>query len=175
MTYGTTIRDLCLRFNPHSLRIDEQRLVQFGVLKDIIRRIQKVIPIHPFVRLTLFNCWFLFQSILFTNRKDSSGALTTGSNTAGAKVHQQQPSKVRLYTVFVRALRLMMRSVAALDSLTVSLTRKSKLIPTFVFSGSDDSFPPFIYNKFFVEIDHWNILTILLLKIVIIIKNTFFL
>ena len=42
MTYGTTIRDLCLRLNPHALRIDEQRLVQFGVLKGIIRRIQKV-------------------------------------------------------------------------------------------------------------------------------------
>ena len=42
MTYGTTIRDLCLRFNPHSLRIDEQRLVQFGVLQGIIRRIRKV-------------------------------------------------------------------------------------------------------------------------------------
>lgn len=41
MTYGTTIRDLCLRFNPHSLRIDEQRLVQFGVLQGIIRRIRK--------------------------------------------------------------------------------------------------------------------------------------
>jgi len=41
MTYGTTIRDLCLRLNPHALRIDEQRLVQFGVLKGIIRRIQK--------------------------------------------------------------------------------------------------------------------------------------
>jgi len=41
MTYGTTIRDLCLRLNPHALRIDEQRLVRFGVLKGIIRRIQK--------------------------------------------------------------------------------------------------------------------------------------
>ena len=43
MTYGTTIRDLCLRLNPHALRIDEQRLVRFGVLKGIIRRIQKVL------------------------------------------------------------------------------------------------------------------------------------
>jgi len=41
MTYGTTIRDLCLRFNPHALRIDEQRLVQFGVLRGLIRRIHK--------------------------------------------------------------------------------------------------------------------------------------
>ena len=41
MTYGTTIRDLCLRFNPQSLQIDEQRLVQFGVLKGLIRRIHK--------------------------------------------------------------------------------------------------------------------------------------
>ncbi|KAI9559768.1 hypothetical protein GHT06_013774 [Daphnia sinensis] len=41
MTYGTTIRDLCLRFNPHALRIDEHRLVQFGVLQGIIRRICK--------------------------------------------------------------------------------------------------------------------------------------
>ncbi|XP_077298080.1 GATOR1 complex protein NPRL2-like [Arctopsyche grandis] len=41
MTYGTTIRDLCIRFNPYALGINERKLVQFGVLEGLIRRIQK--------------------------------------------------------------------------------------------------------------------------------------
>ncbi|KAJ9586196.1 hypothetical protein L9F63_020154 [Diploptera punctata] len=41
MTYGTTMRDLCIRLNPHPLRIDERKLVQFGVLEGLIRRIYK--------------------------------------------------------------------------------------------------------------------------------------
>ncbi|CAG9860150.1 unnamed protein product [Phyllotreta striolata] len=41
MTRGTTIRDLCIRFNPSNLRINERKLVQFGVLEGIIRRVQK--------------------------------------------------------------------------------------------------------------------------------------
>ncbi|CAH1110648.1 unnamed protein product [Psylliodes chrysocephalus] len=41
MTRGTTIRDLCVRFNPSNLRINERKLVQFGVLEGIIRRVQK--------------------------------------------------------------------------------------------------------------------------------------
>lgn len=42
MTHGTTVRDLCLRFDPSALHIDERRLVQFGVLEGLIRRIQRV-------------------------------------------------------------------------------------------------------------------------------------
>lgn len=41
MTRGTTIKDLCLRFNPSNLRIDERKLVQFGILEGIINRIHK--------------------------------------------------------------------------------------------------------------------------------------
>uniref|UniRef100_A0A1B6CWT5 Nitrogen permease regulator 2-like protein n=2 Tax=Clastoptera arizonana TaxID=38151 RepID=A0A1B6CWT5_9HEMI len=41
MTHGTTIRDLCVRFNPVSLCIDERRLVQYGVLEGFIRRVNK--------------------------------------------------------------------------------------------------------------------------------------
>lgn len=41
MTRGTTIRDLCLRFNPTNLRINERKLVQFGVLEGLIRRVHK--------------------------------------------------------------------------------------------------------------------------------------
>ncbi|XP_054289536.1 GATOR complex protein NPRL2 [Macrosteles quadrilineatus] len=41
MTHGTTVRDLCLRFDPSALHIDERRLVQFGVLEGLIRRIQR--------------------------------------------------------------------------------------------------------------------------------------
>lgn len=41
MTRGTTVRDLCVRFNPPNLRINERKLVQFGVLEQLIRRVQK--------------------------------------------------------------------------------------------------------------------------------------
>ncbi|KAL1132145.1 hypothetical protein AAG570_010102 [Ranatra chinensis] len=41
MTHGTTIKDLCIRYNPSSLRIDERKLVQFGVVENLIRRINK--------------------------------------------------------------------------------------------------------------------------------------
>lgn len=58
MTYGTTIRDLCLRFNPHALRIDEHRLVQFGVLQGIIRRICKVS--ECFVLFFFYGLFLLF-------------------------------------------------------------------------------------------------------------------
>jgi hypothetical protein len=42
MTYGTTVRDLCVRLNPHPLRINERKLVQFGLLEGLIRRVYKV-------------------------------------------------------------------------------------------------------------------------------------
>ncbi|XP_031573687.1 GATOR complex protein NPRL2-like [Actinia tenebrosa] len=38
---GVTVRDLCARFNPGSLRIDERRLIQFGVMRGLIRRLHK--------------------------------------------------------------------------------------------------------------------------------------
>lgn len=41
MSRGTTIRDLCIRFNLNNLRINERKLVQFGVLEGLIRRVQK--------------------------------------------------------------------------------------------------------------------------------------
>lgn len=69
MTYGTTIRDLCLRFNPHALRIDEHRLVQFGVLQGIIRRICKVsqgvdwlvLFFHGHLSNVVLNCSCMFE------------------------------------------------------------------------------------------------------------------
>lgn len=42
MTRGTTVRDLCIRLSPHTLKINERRLVQFGLLEGFIRRIHKV-------------------------------------------------------------------------------------------------------------------------------------
>lgn len=41
MTHGVTFRDLCIRFNPQALRIDERKLVQFGLLHKLIRRVHK--------------------------------------------------------------------------------------------------------------------------------------
>ncbi|KAK3740606.1 hypothetical protein QZH41_009731, partial [Actinostola sp. cb2023] len=43
---GVTVRDLCARFNPSSLRIDERRLIQFGVMKGLIRRLHKYPVLH---------------------------------------------------------------------------------------------------------------------------------
>lgn len=42
MTHGTTVRDLCQRLDPATQRIDERRLVQFGVLEGLIRRLESV-------------------------------------------------------------------------------------------------------------------------------------
>lgn len=41
MNYGITIRDLCLHYNPNSLNIDEKRLIRFGLMKGLIRRIHR--------------------------------------------------------------------------------------------------------------------------------------
>ncbi|KAK7074098.1 Nitrogen permease regulator-like 2, partial [Halocaridina rubra] len=41
MTYGVTVRDLCIRYNPQSLNIDEPKLVQFGLLNDLIQRLHQ--------------------------------------------------------------------------------------------------------------------------------------
>lgn len=38
---GATVRDLCTRFNPCNLRVDERRLIQFGMVTGIIRRLHK--------------------------------------------------------------------------------------------------------------------------------------
>lgn len=45
MTTGTTVKDLCMRFNPSVLHINERKLVQFGVLEEIIHRVHKY-PVH---------------------------------------------------------------------------------------------------------------------------------
>uniref|UniRef100_A0A0A9Y5U1 Nitrogen permease regulator 2-like protein n=1 Tax=Lygus hesperus TaxID=30085 RepID=A0A0A9Y5U1_LYGHE len=41
MNHGTTVKDLCLRFNLQLLKIDERKLVQFGLVEGLIRRIHK--------------------------------------------------------------------------------------------------------------------------------------
>ncbi|XP_076263040.1 nitrogen permease regulator-like 2 isoform X1 [Rhynchophorus ferrugineus] len=41
MTRGTTIKDICNRFNMANMRINERKLVQFGVLEGLIRRVHK--------------------------------------------------------------------------------------------------------------------------------------
>jgi hypothetical protein len=42
MSYGSTIRDLCRRLRPQELAINERKLVLFGVLEGLIRRVYKV-------------------------------------------------------------------------------------------------------------------------------------
>jgi len=41
LTPGTTVRDLCARHNPHTLGIDERKLIQFGLMTGVIRRLEK--------------------------------------------------------------------------------------------------------------------------------------
>lgn len=38
---GATVKDLCTRYNPANLRVDERRLMQFGMVTGIIRRLHK--------------------------------------------------------------------------------------------------------------------------------------
>ena len=40
-TYGTTVKDLCTRHNPLKMGIDERRLVQYLLLKGVLRRVFK--------------------------------------------------------------------------------------------------------------------------------------
>ncbi|XP_011876032.1 PREDICTED: nitrogen permease regulator 2-like protein isoform X2 [Vollenhovia emeryi] len=47
MTYGVTMKDLCQRLNPQNLRINERRLVQFGMIEGLIRRIYNYPVLHP--------------------------------------------------------------------------------------------------------------------------------
>ena len=41
MCPGMTVKDLCMRFNPDGIGIDEQKLIKFGLTNGFIRRIQK--------------------------------------------------------------------------------------------------------------------------------------
>ncbi|ESO95737.1 hypothetical protein LOTGIDRAFT_188434 [Lottia gigantea] len=41
LTAGITVKDICSRYNPHSLLIDERKLLQYGLLKGFIRRLHK--------------------------------------------------------------------------------------------------------------------------------------
>lgn len=41
MKHGLTVRDVCSQFNPSSVGIDEKKLVRFGLIKGILRRVQK--------------------------------------------------------------------------------------------------------------------------------------
>lgn len=41
LSAGATVRDLCSRYNPSFLRIDERCLIQFGLMKGFIRRLHK--------------------------------------------------------------------------------------------------------------------------------------
>lgn len=56
MNHGTTVKDICLRFNLQALRIDERKLVQFGLIEGLIRRIHKVSLTH--------GIWILISSSL---------------------------------------------------------------------------------------------------------------
>lgn len=40
-TYGTTVKDLCVRHSPAKMGLDERRLVQYLVLRGILRRVHK--------------------------------------------------------------------------------------------------------------------------------------
>lgn len=60
MNYGITVRDLCLQFNPNQLNIDEKRLIRFGLMKGLIRRIHR----YPVIIESRDNCDSNSQSMV---------------------------------------------------------------------------------------------------------------
>lgn len=59
MTHGNSMRDLCQRLNPQNLRINERRLVQFGLIEGLIRRVYNVSDSRACMLIaifTLFHC-----------------------------------------------------------------------------------------------------------------------
>ncbi|XP_011693999.1 PREDICTED: nitrogen permease regulator 2-like protein [Wasmannia auropunctata] len=47
MTYGVSMKDLCQRLNPQNLRINERKLVQFGLIEGLIRRVHNYPMLLP--------------------------------------------------------------------------------------------------------------------------------
>lgn len=43
MAHGATFGELCVRFNPAALNINEKQLVLFGLLEGLIRSVNRVI------------------------------------------------------------------------------------------------------------------------------------
>lgn len=41
MAHGATFGELCVRFNPSALNINERKMVLFGLLEGLIRRVDK--------------------------------------------------------------------------------------------------------------------------------------
>ncbi|KAK2142866.1 hypothetical protein LSH36_903g00084 [Paralvinella palmiformis] len=41
LTAGTTVKDICARHNPHCYGIDVRKLIQFGLMRGLIRHLQK--------------------------------------------------------------------------------------------------------------------------------------
>lgn len=74
MTHGSSMRDLCQRLNPQNLRINERRLVQFGLIEGLIRRVYKVIrsivkdPFHLNNHLSYLLSTFVICSIQYICR-----------------------------------------------------------------------------------------------------------
>lgn len=42
MAHGATFGELCVRFNPAALNINERQMVLFGQLEGLIRRVDRV-------------------------------------------------------------------------------------------------------------------------------------
>lgn len=64
MTHGSSMRDLCQRLNPQNLRINERRLVQFGLIEGLIRRVYKVCQFLSCSLLYLQQCYIFIVSML---------------------------------------------------------------------------------------------------------------
>ena len=50
MTHDRTLRDICTEHNMQALRVDERKLVLFGLLRGLIRRVHKVGPARQTLR-----------------------------------------------------------------------------------------------------------------------------
>lgn len=66
MTYGSTVRDVCRRLRPQELAINERKLVLFGVLEGLIRRVYKVNCTISLIRyLPMYKKRILFYTRFF--------------------------------------------------------------------------------------------------------------
>jgi hypothetical protein len=64
MTHGSSMRDLCQRLNPQNLRINERKLIQFGLIEGLIRRVYKVSEIKNLI--IKINVFIIYLSIIMS-------------------------------------------------------------------------------------------------------------
>lgn len=122
MTHGSSMRDLCQRLNPQNLRINERRLVQFGLIEGLIRRVYKVIrftvkdPFHLNNHLSYLLSTFVICSIqyicrdllLMKRRKTIQFISTLQEHTVLMKFVVVQVNQLHKSKILLNAIRMLL-------------------------------------------------------------------